>query len=69
MHLLKNDKDLVKEDDHVKLLQVEQKDWQNFADKHKGMIVTKWGMKPCALRVDQIDRDITFEEDCKYSIY
>lgn len=62
IHLLKSDRELVREEDLHKLYTVEQTDWQNFADRHKGTIVTKWGMKPCAIRVDQIDRDVSSQE-------
>ncbi|ODN01407.1 Ribonuclease 3 [Orchesella cincta] len=62
IHLLKSDRELVKEEDLHKLYTVEQSEWQNFADRHKGTIVTKWGMKPCAIRVDQIDRDVSGQE-------
>lgn len=34
-----------------------EEEWMEFAKKIKGMIVTYPGMKPCSLRVDQIDRE------------
>ena len=39
------------------LLEMPQFQWQNFADEIKGMVVSKPGMKPCSLRVDQLDRE------------
>lgn len=62
IHLLNGDRELVKEEDLEKLYTVDQSEWQNFADRHKGTIVTKWGVKPCALRVDQIDREVDVDE-------
>uniref|UniRef100_A0A8D8M7L3 Ribonuclease 3 n=1 Tax=Cacopsylla melanoneura TaxID=428564 RepID=A0A8D8M7L3_9HEMI len=32
-------------------------EWQDFADDVKGMIIVKPGAKPCAMRVDQLDRE------------
>lgn len=32
-------------------------DWQDFADGVKEMIIVKPGAKPCAIRVDQLDRE------------
>lgn len=60
--MLKNDKEIIKEDELSKYFTISQSEWQNFADQHKGMIVTKFGRKPCALRVDQIDRDVSGHE-------
>lgn len=39
------------------LLAMPQFKWQNFADEVKGMVVTYPGMKPCSVRVDQLDRE------------
>jgi len=55
----------MKEEDLSKLYTVEQSEWQNVADTHKGTIVTRWGMKPAAIRVDQIDRDVSGHEQRK----
>ena len=64
----------MKEEDLTQLYTVEQTEWQNVADLHKGTIVTKWGMKPAAIRVDQIDRDVddheqSIESDLRYFIH
>ncbi|KAJ6222600.1 hypothetical protein RDWZM_001145 [Blomia tropicalis] len=32
-------------------------EWNNFTKQHKGTIVTNPGMKPCTIRIDQIDRE------------
>jgi len=58
IHLLKSDKEIIKEEELTNCLTISKEEWQKFADKHKGMIVTKFGCKPCAIRVDQIDRDV-----------
>jgi hypothetical protein len=55
----------MKEDDLTHLYTIKQTEWQNVADVYKGTIVTKWGMKPAAIRVDQIDRDIADHEHRK----
>jgi ribonuclease-3 len=65
LHLLKSDKEIIKEEELQNLFTVPQSEWQNFADQHKGMIVAKFGSKPSALRVDQIDRDVTGHEGGK----
>ncbi len=62
-HLIKNDREIFKEEELPKWFTTSQTEWQNFADKHKGMIVAKFGMKPCSLRVDQIDRDVSGQDD------
>lgn len=33
-----------------------QYEWQDYVDTIKGMVVTNPGMKPCSVRVDQLDR-------------
>lgn len=62
MHLLKYDRDILKESELAIFRNMEQNKWQKFADAHKGTIVAKWGMKPVALRVDQIDREVDEKE-------
>jgi len=52
----------VKEEDLQRLYTIKQSEWQNFADLHKGTVVSKWGMKPSSIRVDQIDRDVESSE-------
>ncbi|XP_058450699.1 ribonuclease 3 [Malaya genurostris] len=36
-----------------------QIEWQDYVDYVKGMVVTNPGMKPCSVRVDQLDRNVT----------
>jgi ribonuclease-3 len=56
-YLLSSSKLVIEEtklDDYKKMTEDE---WTEFAKQLKGMIVTYPGMKPCSLRVDQIDRE------------
>ncbi|XP_021955109.1 ribonuclease 3 isoform X2 [Folsomia candida] len=62
LYLLKSDRNIFKEKELPDHFSKSQTEWQNFADKHKGMIVSKFGQKPCSLRVDQIDRDTSGHE-------
>lgn len=57
IYLMNNSHPLIEEDQLEKLLSMSQYKWQNFADEVKGMVVTYPGMKPCSVRVDQLDRD------------
>lgn len=43
---------------------LEQNDWQDYVDEIKGMVVTNPGMKPCSVRVDQLDRNVTDLAEC-----
>lgn len=56
-YLLKSNKPLVPEDRLNEIYNMSLYDWQTFADEVKCMVVTKPGMKPCSLRVDQLDRE------------
>ena len=38
-------------------LSLPESEWLEFTDGVKGMLVTKPGMSPAAIRVDQIDRE------------
>jgi len=62
MYLMKHDKDILPGPELDVVHKMDEKVWQKIADGHKGTIVAKWGMKPVALRVDQIDRDVDDEE-------
>ncbi|XP_046992547.1 ribonuclease 3 isoform X1 [Schistocerca americana] len=57
IYLMNNSHPLIEDDKLEKLLSMSQYKWQNFADEVKGMVVTYPGMKPCSVRVDQLDRD------------
>jgi ribonuclease III len=41
------------------MMNLSQHDWQNYVDCIKGMAVTNPGMKPCTVRVDQLDRNVS----------
>jgi ribonuclease-3 len=56
-YLLAQNKPLIEEETLASLLKMAQYEWQNLADEVKGMLVTYPGLKPCSLRVDQIDRE------------
>lgn len=36
-----------------------QHEWQDYVDFVKGMVVTRPGMRPCSIRVDQLDRNVS----------
>uniref|UniRef100_T1GFQ1 RNase III domain-containing protein n=1 Tax=Megaselia scalaris TaxID=36166 RepID=T1GFQ1_MEGSC len=41
-----------------------QYQWQNYADVLKGMVVTKPGHRPCSVRIDQLDRNVSDIPEC-----
>ncbi|XP_054736824.1 ribonuclease 3 [Anastrepha obliqua] len=43
---------------------ISQHDWQDYVDFIKGMLVTKPGFKPCSVRVDQLDRNVSDLPEC-----
>lgn len=55
-YLLKSSALLIDPEELPKLVEMPQFQWQNIADEVKGMVVTYPGMKPCSVRVDQLDR-------------
>ncbi|KAK6620188.1 hypothetical protein RUM44_006589 [Polyplax serrata] len=56
-YFLESNKKLIEEDALSEIHKMSASEWQNLADSVKGMVVTNPGMKPCSLRVDQLDRD------------
>lgn len=56
-YLLNQSRPLIEKDKLDYYKNMTDKEWVEFAKQHKGMIVTYPGMKPCSIRVDQIDRD------------
>lgn len=56
-YLLDSNKKLIDDETLKNIHNMTKTEWQNFADFVKGMVVTNPGMKPCSLRVDQLDRD------------
>ncbi|XP_075231258.1 ribonuclease 3 drosha [Lycorma delicatula] len=57
VYLLKNSDDLIKSEELEQIQVMPQYEWQKQVDLVKGMVVTLPGIKPCSLRVDQLDRD------------
>ncbi|XP_053322023.1 ribonuclease 3 [Spea bombifrons] len=57
LYLLRSNKPLVPEEEIVNMLQLEELEWQKYAEECKGMIVTNPGMKPSSVRIDQLDRE------------
>ncbi|XP_065576861.1 ribonuclease 3-like isoform X1 [Artemia franciscana] len=48
---------LVEPENLQEYLAMSPKNWQRYAEEFKEMIATKPGMRPNAVRVDQLDRD------------
>lgn len=46
------------------MMNISQHDWQNYVDNIKDMVVTNPGMKPCSVRVDQLDRNVSDLPEC-----
>lgn len=46
------------------MMQISQNDWQNYVDNIKEMVVTNPGMRPCSVRVDQLDRNVSDLPEC-----
>ncbi|CAL4099996.1 unnamed protein product [Meganyctiphanes norvegica] len=68
MHILRNSGPLIPEEELAHLLKLSQYQWQNYADNLKGMVVTCPGMKPCSIRVDQLDRDQDNDQVINYPV-
>ncbi|XP_053693070.1 ribonuclease 3 [Sabethes cyaneus] len=58
-HSLDNSGPLIATDILKEMHDMSQIEWQDYVDYVKGMVVTNPGMKPCAVRVDQLDRNVT----------
>ncbi|CAG2059554.1 unnamed protein product, partial [Timema podura] len=65
-YLINNGGPLIDETKLAEFSNMPQFQWQNFADEIKGMVVTYPGMKPCSLRVDQLDRDQSKNDQQSY---
>lgn len=63
-HLLDNSGPLVADSVLKNMQTMQQRDWQDYVDDVKGMVVTNPGMKPCSVRVDQLDRNVTDLKEC-----
>lgn len=55
-YFLDSSKPLVNSDDLDHLMKCDHKEWLNYTNKVRGMIVTYPGRKPSSLRIDQLDR-------------
>ena len=56
-YLLDNSGPLVNAQTLARMSEMGQYEWLDFVDDIKGMVVTNAGMKPCSVRVDQLDRN------------
>ncbi len=66
-YLLQSYKPVVDEMDLMTYLDMDQMDWQNnITEPMKGMLVTHPGMRPGAIRVDQLDREQDNKDVIKY---
>lgn len=63
-YLLDNSGPLVSENVLKNMQTLNQHDWQDYVDDVKGMVVINPGMKPCSIRVDQLDRNVTDLPEC-----
>lgn len=66
-YLLDNASLLVDEKHLHCLDDIPQHDWQDYVDEFRGMLVTKPAFKPCSVRVDQLDRNVSDLPKCKDS--
>lgn len=41
------------------MMNLSQHEWQDYVDFVKGMVVTNPGMRPCSVRIDQLDRNVS----------
>jgi ribonuclease-3 len=57
---------LIEKKDLEDMVKMSQYEWQTYADKIKGMVVTYPGKKPCSVRVDQLDRNIDHQKPGSY---
>lgn len=63
-YLLDNSAPLVDRQQLQRMKEISQSDWQDYVDFIKGMLVTKPGYKPCSVRVDQLDRNVSDLPEC-----
>ena len=61
-YLLDNSGPLVPPDIMKEMMEMSQSEWQDYVDDVKEMVVTNPGMKPCAVRIDQLDRNVDERE-------
>ena len=63
-YLLDSSGPLVDRETLKQMTHLSQHDWQDYVDHIKGMVVTNPGMKPCSIRVDQLDRNVSDLPEC-----
>ncbi|XP_059611847.1 ribonuclease 3 [Phlebotomus argentipes] len=66
-YLLDNSGLLVDRRTLADMMHINQNIWQDYVDDIKGMVVTNPGMKPCSVRVDQLDRNVSDLPECRDS--
>lgn len=64
-YLLDNSGPLVDTDTLREMMLIPRSEWQDYVDFVKGMVVTNPGMKPCSVRIDQLDRNVSDLPECK----
>lgn len=64
-YLLDNSFEVVDTNLLQKMNRMRQSEWQDYADQFKEMVLLNPGMKPCAVRLDQLDRAVVEEEQAK----
>lgn len=63
-YLLDNSGPVVDQKTLLAMDKMGQYDWQDYVDTIKGMVVTNPGMKPCSVRIDQLDRATADIPEC-----
>ena len=63
-YLLDNSGPVVDQKTLQQMDKMSQFDWQDYVDTIKGMVVTNPGMKPCSVRIDQLDRSTADIPEC-----
>lgn len=63
-YLLDNSGPVVDQKTLQEMDKMDQHDWQDYVDTIKGMVVTNPGMKPCSVRIDQLDRSTADIPEC-----
>lgn len=63
-YLLDSSGPLVDSEALLDMMDMEQTEWQDYVDYVRGMVVTNPGMKPCSVRVDQLDRNVSDLPEC-----
>ncbi|KPM02152.1 ribonuclease 3-like protein [Sarcoptes scabiei] len=67
-YLLQQSNILIPESELNRYLKMNTNEWNDFAKQFKGFLVTSPSMKPCTLRVDQIDREIDKSEEVSQNL-